>query len=163
MIRSQGFTNVRVLSYKAEFGGITLSKTGGQHGTDEMYATAEVAASLGDAMGVVFQAPDQETIYLVGDTIWRDEVDQALTEYKPQVIVLNAGYAMLNGFDESIIMGKEDVLRATQNSPDATIITTHMGAINHMALTRKELREYVQKNNIEDRVEIPEDGTTINL
>ena len=70
---------------------------------------------------------------------------------------------MLNGFDESIIMGKEDVLRATQNSPDATIITTHMGAINHMALTRKELREYVQKNNIEDRVEIPEDGTTINL
>lgn len=163
MIRSQGFTNVRVLSDKAEFGGVTLSKTGGQHGTDEMYAVAELATFLGDAMGVVFQAPDQETIYLVGDTIWRDEVDQALTEYKPQVIVVNAGYAMLNGFDDSIIMGKKDVLRATQAAPDATIIATHMGAINHMALTRDELRQYVQEKNIEDRVEIPEDGATVNF
>lgn len=57
LIRSQGFTNVRVLSDKAEFGGVTLSKTGGQHGTDNMYALSEVATLLGDAMGVVFRPP----------------------------------------------------------------------------------------------------------
>ncbi|HUH59537.1 MAG TPA: MBL fold metallo-hydrolase, partial [Candidimonas sp.] len=78
MIRDQGFTNVRVLSDKAEFGGVTLSKTGGQHGTDEMFASPEVAKALGPAMGVVFEAPDHKTLYLVGDTIWRNEVDQAL-------------------------------------------------------------------------------------
>lgn len=38
IIRGQGFTDVRVLSYQAEFDGVTLNKTGGQHGTDEMYA-----------------------------------------------------------------------------------------------------------------------------
>ena len=161
LIRSQGFTNVRVLSDKAEFGGVTLSKTGGQHGTHEMYALAEVAKFLGDAMGVVFQAPDHKTLYLVGDTVWRDEVDQALAQYEPQVIVLNAGYAMLSDFDGSIIMGKEDVLRAAQTAPNAQIVATHMDAINHMAQTRQELREYVQEKNIQDRVEIPEDGATV--
>ncbi|NWO11945.1 MBL fold metallo-hydrolase [Chromohalobacter salexigens] len=163
MIREQGFTNVRVLSYKAEFDGVTLSKTGGQHGTDEMYASADVATFLGDAMGVVFQAPGQETLYLVGDTIWRDEVDLALEEHDPEIVVLNAGYAVMSDYDGAIIMGKEDVLRATQVAPEATVVATHMDAINHMALTREELREYVQVKGIEDRVEIPEDGATINF
>lgn len=161
MIREQGFTNVRVLSDKAEFGGVTISKTGGQHGTDKMYAVPEVAKALGPAMGVVFQAPGHKTIYLVGDTIWRDEVDQALAQYDPQVIVINAGYAMMDGFEGSIIMGKEDVLRAAQAAPGATIVATHMDAINHMAQTRKELREYVKEKGIQDRVHVPEDGATV--
>lgn len=163
LIRSQGFTNVRVLSDKLEFGGVTLNKTGGQHGTDEMFAAPEVATFLGDAMGVVFAAPDHKTLYLAGDTIWRDEVDQALEQYDPQIIVLNAGYAVLNDYDGSIIMGKEDVLRATEAAPSATIVATHMDAINHMAQTRKELREYVQEKGIEERVEIPEDGAKISF
>ncbi len=161
MIREQGFTNVRILSDKTEFGGVTLSKTGGQHGTDKMYAVPEVAKALGPAMGVVFQAPGHKTMYLVGDTIWRNEVDQALAQYDPQVIVINAGYAMMSDFEDSIIMGKEDVLRASRAAPNATIVATHMDAINHMAQTRKELREYVQEKGIQERVQIPEDGATV--
>lgn len=163
IIRGQGFTNVRVLSDKAEFDDVTLSKTGGQHGTDEMYASPEVAGFLGEAMGVVFQAPGQKTLYLVGDTIWRDEVDQAFEAYEPEIVVINAGYALLSGYEGSIIMGKEDVLRAAQTAPEATIVATHMDAINHMALTRDELREYVLENGIEERVEIPDDGVTIDF
>lgn len=162
MIRDQGFTDVRILS-KAEFNGVTLSQIGGQHGTDEMYAVPGVAASLGEAMGVVFQAEGQETLYLVGDTIWRDEVDLALADHAPQIVLINAGYAVMDGFDGSIIMGKDDVLRATQTAADATIVATHMDAINHMALTRGELRKFVQEKGIADRVEIPEDGATLNF
>lgn len=162
LIRTQGFTNVRVLSDKTEFGGVTLSKTGGQHGTDAMYAVPKVATALGDVMGVVFEAPGHKTLYLVGDTVWRDEVDQALAQYDPEIIVINAGYAIRCDFpDHGIIMGKKDVLRATQTAPEATIVATHMGAINHTALTREELRAYVQKKGIEERVKIPEDGATI--
>lgn len=161
LIRTQGFTNVRVLSDKAELGGVKLNKTGGQHGTDEMFAVPEVATFLGDAMGVVFEAPGHKTLYLVGDTIWRDEVDQALEQYAPEIIVINAGYATMSDYDGSIIMGKEDVLRAAKAKPDATIVATHMDAINHMAQTRVELREFVQKNGVADRVEVPEDGETV--
>ncbi|AQG18073.1 MBL fold metallo-hydrolase [Bordetella pertussis] len=160
-IRSQGFTNVRVLADQADFGGVTLSRTGGQHGTDDMYARPEVATFLGDIMGVVFQAPDHKTLYLVGDTIWRDEVDQALSRHRPGVVVINAGYAMLSDYDGSIIIGKEDVLRASRSVPGATIVAVHMDAINHMALTRDELKAYVDQHGIEDRVRIPADGATI--
>lgn len=163
IVRGQGFTDVRVLTYKAEFDGVTLNKTGGQHGTDEMYAVPEVATSLGDSMGVVFQAEGQQTLYLVGDTIWRDEVDQALAEYQPEVVVINAGYATMSDYDGAIIMGKDDVLRATQTAPNATVVATHMDAINHMALSREELRSYVKEQGIEDRVEIPEDGAIVNF
>lgn len=161
MIRKQGFRDVRILNDHAEFGGVKLSKTGGQHGTDQMYAMPPVAEALGEAMGVVFQAPLHQTLYLVGDTIWRDDVDQALAQYNPEVIVLNAGYARLNGFEGAIIMGKDDVLRAAQAVPNATIVAVHMDAINHMTLSREELSAFVRKEGIQGQVEIPQDGALL--
>ena len=161
LIRSQGFKNVRVLTDEAEFSGVKITKTGGQHGTDEMYAVPALAKPLGEAMGVVFQAPGYKTLYLAGDTIWRKEVDQAIEKYHPEVIVLNAGKAKMTGFEGAIIMGEEDVLRAAQTAKDAKIVAVHMDAVNHMSLSREELRNYVKKQGIESRVDIPEDGAAL--
>lgn len=164
LIRSQGFSDVRMLDGEAEFGGVTMHKTGGQHGSDTLYAVPELAEALGDVMGVVFEAPDQKTTYLVGDTIWRDEVEQALTQYNPEVIVMNAGAAEMTGFEgDPIIMGKEDTLRAHRAAPDATIIAVHMEAVNHMTLSRDELSDYVQEVGIQDHVSIPADGEVISF
>lgn len=161
LIRSQGFKNVRVLTDEAEFGGVKITKTGGQHGTDEMYAVPALAKPLGEAMGVVFQAPNYKTLYLAGDTIWRKEVDQTIEKYHPEVIVLNAGKAKMTGFEGAIIMGEEDVLRAAQTAKDAKIVAVHMDAVNHMSLSREELRNYVKKQGIESRVDIPKDGASL--
>lgn len=161
LIRSQGFKNVRVLTDEAEFGGVKIFKTGGQHGTDEMYAVPALAKPLGEAMGVVFQAPNYKTLYLAGDTIWRKEVDQTIEKYHPEVIVLNAGKAKMTGFEGAIIMGEEDVLRAAQTAKDAKVVAVHMDAVNHMSLNREELRNYVKKQGIESRVDIPEDGASL--
>ena len=161
LIRSQGFKNVRVLTDEAEFGGVKITKTGGQHGTDEMYAVPALAKSLGEAMGVVFQAPGYKTLYLAGDTIWRKEIDQAIEKFHPEVIVLNAGKAKMTGYEGAIIMGEEDVLRAAQTAKDAKIVAVHMDAVNHMSLTREELRNYVKKQGIESRVDIPQDGASL--
>lgn len=161
LIRSQGFKNVRVLTDEAEFGGVKITKTGGQHGTDEMYAVPALAKPLGEAMGVVFQAPGYKTLYLAGDTIWRKEVDQAIEKYHPEVIVLNAGKAKMTGFEGAIIMGEEDVLRDAQTAKDAKIVAVHMDAVNHMSLSREELRNYVKTQGIESRVDIPEDGASL--
>ncbi|WP_426236753.1 MBL fold metallo-hydrolase [Pseudomonas sp. TWP3-2] len=161
LIRSQGFKDVRVLTDEAEFGGVKISKTGGQHGTDEMYAVPALAKPLGEAMGVVFQAPGYKTLYLAGDTIWRKEVDQAIEKYHPEVIVLNAGKAKMTDYEGAIIMGEEDVLRASQVAKNAKIVAVHMDAVNHMSLTRKQLRTYVKQQGIESRVDIPEDGASL--
>lgn len=161
LIRSQGFNNVRVLKDEAEFGGVKITKAGGQHGTDEMYAAPPLANLLGEAMGVVFQAPGYKTLYLAGDTIWRKEVDQTIEKYHPEVIVLNAGKAKVDGFEGAIIMGEDDVLRASKAATEAKIVAVHLDAVNHMSLTRKELRTYVKQHGIESRVDIPEDGASL--
>ena len=163
LISSQGFTDVRVLKDSATFNNVTLHKTGGQHGTDGMYAIPELAQSLGQAMGVVLQAPNAPTLYIAGDTIWRKEVEQALADYQPKMVVLNAGYAQLTGIPGAIIMGQDDVLRAAQTAPEAKIVAVHLDAVNHMALSRQALKAFVAEQGIEKAVSIPEDGQVLPL
>lgn len=163
-IRSQGFTNVRVIEGDTSFNGIQLTRTGGQHGSDTLYAIPELVRSLGEVMGVVFQAPGQKTTYLVGDTVWRSEVEHTLAQYSPEVVILNTGAAEVTGFEgDPIIMGKADTLRVNRALPDATIIAVHMDAVNHMTLSREELANYAQAEGIEDSVLIPENGEVLSF
>ena len=163
LIQSQGFTNIRILNNNILFNDIHLTKVGGQHGTDSMYAVPDLAKRLGDTMGVVFHAKGFKTLYIAGDTIWCDETTRVISNYKPEIIILNTGYARLKNFDGSIIMGKDDVKHAYQTASNAIIIATHMDAVNHAMLTRKKLREYITKEGINDRVLVPNDGETIKL
>lgn len=163
LIQSQGFTNIRILDNNTLFNDIHLTKVGGQHGTDSMYAVPDLAKRLGDTMGVIFHAKGFKTLYIAGDTIWCDETTRVISNYKPEIIILNTGYARLKNFDGSIIMGKDDVKHAYQTASNAIIIATHMDAVNHAMLTRKKLREYIAKEGINDRVLVPNDGETIKL
>ena len=76
-VRGQGYHDVRVIEDGTEFEGVRLTRTGGQHGTDAMFVVEPVAALLGQAMGVVFQAEGAATVYVVGDTTWHGEVERA--------------------------------------------------------------------------------------
>lgn len=158
IIREQGFKDVRVLGKNTPFGNVRLSKTGGQHGTDAMYAVPQVAEIAGEAMGVVMQAEGAKTLYIVGDTVWNGEVDSALTQYRPDVLVLNTGYAQLQGFTGSLIMGLDDVGRAYKAMPKAQIVTVHMDAVNHTTVSRDDMRRYVEKHGYGKRVHVPKEG-----
>ncbi|XZV49939.1 MBL fold metallo-hydrolase [Acinetobacter baumannii] len=161
-VEGQGFKDVRILT-KTVFEGVTLTKVSGQHGTDKMYKNPELKKGLGETMGIVFEAKGHETIYLAGDTIWNTAVDQTIEKFEPNLIVLNTGNALINGFKESIIMGKEDTTHAVKKAPYAKIIAVHMDAINHMAVTRKQLSDYVKDKGIDNKVLIPLDGETLSF
>jgi L-ascorbate metabolism protein UlaG (beta-lactamase superfamily) len=143
------------------FGDIRIAKThGGQHGTDRAYAVPELAERLGEACGVVLRHPDEKTLYIAGDTIWREEVAADLQKHQPDVVVLNAGYAHVLGFGP-IIMGEQDVLNVHFLLPQAQIVAVHMEAINHCLLTRHALREYAEANQFSDALSIPQDGESV--
>lgn len=161
IIRSQGFRDVRVVGQNTVFKNVRLSKTGGQHGTDQMYAVPQLAELLGEAMGVVFQAPNEKTLYIMGDTLWNYHVDHALAQYKPEIIVMNTGKAMLQNMEGGIIMGTEDVGRAYRAAPNANIITVHMDAVNHATVRRNDMRRYVKANGLGKRVAVPEEGEVL--
>lgn len=154
-ICAAGFGDTRVLAGEVAFEGITLSKTPGRHGSDEAYAA--MGAFLGEVCGVVFRHPDEKTLYVAGDTIWNEEVARTIERYAPDVIVLNCGDAQVVGIG-AILMGKEDVVKASRAAPAATIVASHMEAVNHCVLSRTELREFANANSLTQHVWVPEDG-----
>ncbi|EPD8213128.1 MBL fold metallo-hydrolase [Yersinia enterocolitica] len=160
LLRSQGFSNVHALNDENTINGVTLLKTSGQHGSDEAYANPETAAFLGDACGLIFKHPDEKTLYIAGDTIWVTPYVNSLRTQRPDVVVLNAGFAQVDGLG-AIIMGKEDVLRTHQELPSAMIVASHMEAVNHCILSRAELRAYAQEKTIQENVFVPRDGETL--
>ncbi|MBO1073626.1 MBL fold metallo-hydrolase [Roseomonas marmotae] len=156
-IRGAGFMDVRVLTEASEFKGVKLAKTGGQHGTD---AALKAIPALGKVCGVVFSHPSEKTLYVAGDTIWNQHVEQAIARHRPDVIVLNAGKATFNGL-EPIIMGEADVLAVHRAAPRATLIASHMEAVNHCVLSRAELRAFAEKEGFTSSLLVPADGEAV--
>lgn len=162
LIRSAGFLHVRILQAQTTFHGITLHKTGGQHGSDSAYADAQLASILGEVCGIVFSHPAEPRVYLAGDTVWRQQVDEVLRVFAPDVIILNVGDAQIPGIG-SIIMGKEDVLRAHRAMPNAIIVASHLEAVNHCTLSRETLRRFIAEQALTPWVRVPEDGEAYQL
>ena len=158
VIREQGFTNVMVVGKNTPFRNVRISRTLGQHGPDELYSVPARAEFAGDAMGFVLQTEGVKTLYVVGDTTWHPYVEVALNAYKPDIIVMNTGYAMVNGIEGSLIMGKDDILHMYKAMTEAKIIAVHMDAVNHTMVSSEEVREFMKSNKLEDRVYVPHEG-----
>ena len=154
-IRGQGFTNVRSIEGSVEWNAIQIHRTGGQHGT------GEVGKSMGAVSGFVF-INGQDSIYVAGDTIWCEEVAQALTQFDPEVTVLNAGGAkfLIGG---PITMTTDDIIKVHEKSPRTKIIAVHMDTVNHCFLTRKVLLRELTAMEMESTVLIPADGQRMEL
>ena len=154
-IRSAGFSDVRILDENTGFAGITLIKTSGRHGRPKVLE--DMKALLGEVSGVIFKHANEKTFYIAGDTVWCQEVEDSLKKYHPDIVVLNSCDAQVIG-NESIVMGNKDIYEVYKTAPDATIIASHMEAVNHATLTRKELREFLNEKAMTQRVLVPEDG-----
>lgn len=155
LIRSQGFSDVRLLDDATVFNGVSLTKTPGQHGTD---AAMEVIGDfLGEVSGVIFRKQGEKTLYLAGDTLWNKYIQENLRAYTPDVVILNTGDAQVVGVG-SITMPKEDVYEVHKAAPAASLVATHMEAVNHCVLSRAELRAFAVEKGMADRLSVPEDG-----
>lgn len=158
-IKSSGFKNVEVLQKDGTiFEDIKLTKTDGIHGlgkkVEHFYTALNYSCNV---CGVVFNHSSEKTLYIAGDTVWCEPVEKTINTYTPDIIVLNAGDAKIMERD-SIIMGKEDLYKVYKASPQSTIIASHLEAVNHCVLTRKELKEFVSEKGISSNVLIPYDG-----
>jgi hypothetical protein len=55
-------------------------------------------------------------------------------------------------------MDAEDVRKVYDAAPQATLIASHMEAVNHSVLTRAELRAFSEKTGMTDRLLVPDDN-----
>jgi L-ascorbate metabolism protein UlaG (beta-lactamase superfamily) len=158
-IRQQGFTDVRVLTETTRFNGVRLAKTAGQHGTDEALKTMP---GLGHVCGIAFSHPSAKNLYVAGDTIWNRHVEEAIVRHRPDVIVLNAGKAVMTGL-APIIMDESDVLAVHKAAPKATLVASHMEAINHCILSRADLRAFSEREGFASSLLVPADGESLSI
>jgi L-ascorbate metabolism protein UlaG (beta-lactamase superfamily) len=150
-IANDGFAEVAPVGAQTVFRGVTIGRTGGQHGT------GEIGAKMGRVSGFVLQADDEPTLYIAGDTIWCDEVRQALDSYQPDLVIVNAGGARFIVGDP-ITMDADDVVAVCKHVPNVRVAAVHMDAINHCHVTRTELRTRLAAEGLLAQVSIPEDG-----
>jgi L-ascorbate metabolism protein UlaG (beta-lactamase superfamily) len=151
-----GFRDVRPIDPSVSWEGLTITRTGGQHGR------GPVAQRLAPVSGYILTHPEWPTIYIAGDTVWCVEVADAIHTHKPGVIVVNAGAAQfLEG--GVITMDVEDVVNVCRAAPGATVIAVHMEAINHCVLTRARLREELEKSAATSPVLMPRDGEDLHV
>lgn len=153
-ISEAGFSNVLPVASELEWEGLRFSRTGGRHGT------GEIGKKMAPVSGFVIRAEGEPVLYVAGDTIWCDEVAEALRTHRPDAVVVNAGAArFLEG--DPITMTSGDVAEVCRTLPEARVIAVHMEAINHCLLTRAELAGELDEDGLAGRVEIPADGETI--
>lgn len=150
-VRGAGFENIEVLGEDTLFGDIELIKTKGEHGRGGILKMA------GLVCGVIFKHPTEKTLYVAGDTVWYDAVQEVIETHKPEIIVVNGGdNQFLQG--GSLVMGKDDIYEVYKVAPNAKIISVHMEAVNHWTLSREELKRFVHEKGISSNVLVPDDG-----
>lgn len=155
-IASQGYERVTEVkdNEAAIFGGVTLTRTGGHHGT------GEIGEVMGKVSGFVFRAEGEPVLYLAGDTIWCEEVREVLAGEVPEVIILNAGGArFLSG--GPITMDEQDIVEVCHAAPSASVIAVHMDSINHCLVTRDVLKQHLEQEGLSGLVALPLDGEWI--
>jgi len=101
---------------------------------DGRHGTGKVQQMMGEVSGFVFRADNEPTVYWAGDTtVWGNNV----------LILMDAKQTV-------------EVCKAAQNK---NVIATHMDALDHATVSRKELRKYAESERIlPEQLLIPEDG-----
>jgi len=153
-MESTHFVNAAAVHDARNWSKICITRTGGHHGT------GDIGKAMAPVSGYVLQSEGEPTLYIAGDTIWCREVSDAIEQFHPDVIVLNAGGARFMQGDP-ITMMPSDVIHVCHAAPKAKIMAVHMEAINHCLVTRDELAEEVEVAGVS--VMVPDDGEVMDF
>jgi len=135
--------DARPVEDRLDWDGLVLHRTAARHGHGAM------AEALAPVSGFVL-----DDLYLAGDTVWYEAVEETISRFSPRVAVVHAGGAsFLEG--GLIVMGIDDVREVVARVP--VVVCVHLEAINHCALSRTELAAAVPG------AVIPRDGETVEV
>ena len=153
-LREMGFENTK--SFESDLlilGDVIIHKTKAIHGDSE-----EVIERMGEVCGYIFEAPDEKCLYLASDTVYCAEVEQTISLFHPEVIILICCEATAP-FGR-LIMNLSDIEKVCLKAPQTIVIASHLDSVNHALLTRKDIKDFVKDKGLSN-VRVPEDGETI--
>jgi len=116
---------------------------------------------MANGAGFYLQLPGEPSIYISGDTVYTDDVERALTECKPDIAVVAAGGASLD-MGGPILMPMDEIITFIRTAP-GKVIANHLEALNHCPVTRTQLKQELEKNELSAKTVIPDDGETLTV
>jgi L-ascorbate metabolism protein UlaG (beta-lactamase superfamily) len=135
--------DARPVEASLDWDGLVVHRVPARHGF------GAVAEALAPVSGFVL-----DDLYLAGDTVWYEAVEETIERFRPRVAIVNAGGAcFLEG--GLIVMGADDVREVASRVP--VVVAVHMEAVNHCHLSRAELAAAVPG------VLVPRDGETVEV
>ncbi len=156
-IESSGFKNVSEIKNSLNFNSITVHRTLGKHGR------GSVEKLMGQVSGFVFQSENEPTIYIIGDSIFNEDVKKAINVHKPQIIITNSGGAFIPGHEDNLILlDEKETLELAEYANESKIITVHLEALDHCSVNRASLKLALLQSNISQKnFFIPNDGEVL--
>ncbi|CAH8712957.1 MBL fold metallo-hydrolase [Paenibacillus thiaminolyticus] len=155
LIKKEGFHQVETF-HQASMGDILLTRTNGSHGI------GDITQFTGEVSGLVLSHPDEQKLYIAGDTVWYSGVQAAIDTHQPELIIVNGGAAQFLA-GGPITMTADDIYKTHQAAPQAKIIVVHMESLNHCLLTREKLKRFINEKQISSHIMVPCDGDIISL
>lgn len=132
---------------------IMITATPARHGP------AGIEKLAGDVIGFVLTIKGQKNyeIYITGDTVFYDGVEEVANRYKPQVIFLFAGAARTRG-PFNLTMSTNDAIDTAFAFPEALIIPLHFEGWKHFTQNSNDLEKAFEAVGIRDRLKILKAG-----
>ncbi len=154
-LKNQGLNIVATLKNGAsqKLLGIEIKAIPAQHGH------GWIRKLMANGAGFYLQIPNEPSLYISGDTVYTKKVKKVFTELKPDISVVAAGSARLD-IGKPILMSMNEILRFVKDAPNK-VIANHLEAVNHCPISRNTLRHKLEKRNLLSKVNIPDDGKTI--
>jgi L-ascorbate metabolism protein UlaG (beta-lactamase superfamily) len=156
-IAAMGFSDVQAIGDGTAVGGVTIRTTDGRHGPPE------VLDDMGEVSGFLISAAGEPTLYWAGDTILCPEVEAVLAEERPDIVVVHGCGALWQG-KGPLVMDGPMVLDTVRLSGNATVVVTHLDAVDHATVSRAELMRMAADASVDkSRLRVPEDGEILSF
>jgi L-ascorbate metabolism protein UlaG (beta-lactamase superfamily) len=155
-IQQAGFTDVTTLTSELAWRGIRITRREGNHGT------GAVLDKMGQVMGFSLEAEGEPSVYWAGDTVLYPPVLETIKAIDPDLIVTHSCGALWD--DTLIVMDAEQTVETAEVAPRATVIATHMEALDHATVSREALRAHAASRRLSrERLLVPADGELLTL
>lgn len=116
---------------------------------------------LGPGGGWYMAHPDEPSVYVTGDAVLVENVRNAVTSLKPDIIIAPAGCANF-GFGQDILFPLDELAELAKLAP-GKVVFNHMEALDHCPTTRAGLRTLLKQKNVIDKCLIPADGELVDV
>ncbi|MCP3923801.1 MAG: MBL fold metallo-hydrolase [Desulfobacterales bacterium] len=116
---------------------------------------------MANGAGFFIELPDEPSIYISGDTVYTNDVEKVLLEFKPDIAVMASGCASLD-IGGPILMPHDELITFVRNAP-GKVIANHIETLNHCPTTRLQLKNILENKGLLSKVLIPDDGETLTI